>query len=265
MKRTLALTRGVPSSFARATVQRAGDADDPAIDVQRARAQHAAYVEALRALGLEVVSLPADDAFPDCCFIEDCALVAGGVALITRSGAASRRGEVTEVARELSRHLGVGRVGRVVTMEAPATLDGGDCMRIGARIYVGRSARTNAEGVSRVRAVFAPLGFDVVEVPLADVLHLKCVCSPLPGERVLLADGALPRALFDGLEVVTIPESESYAANCLSHGEGAIIAEGFPHTRAALERLGLRVIALETSEMAKADGSLTCLSILFAP
>lgn len=87
MKRTLALTRGVPSSFARATVQRAGDADDPAIDVQRARAQHAAYVEALRALGLEVVSLPADDAFPDCCFIEDCALVAGGVALVTSLGA----------------------------------------------------------------------------------------------------------------------------------------------------------------------------------
>jgi dimethylargininase len=126
---------------------------DPPIDAANARRQHAQYVSALGSLGVEVVALSADDACPDCCFVEDTVVVAGDVALITRPGAPSRRGEVEAIADALSVRVEVKR------MKAPATLDGGDCLRVGRTIYVGLSARTNEEGVACLRDVFGPLGY----------------------------------------------------------------------------------------------------------
>ena len=254
----IALTRGIPATFAQATTAVPAD---PPIDVARARTQHDAYRRALRAIGLEVVTLPADDRFPDGCFVEDCAVLAGGVALITRPGAPSRRGEVDAIEDALVRIVGDAAVHR---MEAPATLDGGDCLRVGRTLFIGASARTNAEGIARATAVFAPHGIRVVAVPMPsrDVLHLKCVCSPLGDDRVLLAEGTLPASTFDGFGVVTIPASEAYAANCLAYDGPAIVAEGFPETLSILRGEGLRVTPLDTSEIHKADGALTCLSIL---
>ena len=139
----IALTRAVPSTFAQATTEAPAD---PPIDVVVARVQHRAYGIALAALGLEVVEVATDDRFPDACFVEDCAVVAEGVALITRSGAATRRGEVDAVAEALARHAGLQQLHRMV---GPATLDGGDCLRIGRTLYVGLSGRTNAGGVAR--------------------------------------------------------------------------------------------------------------------
>lgn len=254
-----ALTRGIPASFARATVAPETVARaDPAIDVPLARRQHAAYVAALQAVGLAVLAVPPDDAHPDCCFIEDCALVADGVALLTRPGEASRRGEVDGVATALAELVAIHR------MAAPATLDGGDCLRLGRRIYVGRSARTNAAGVECVRAVFGPHGFEVIAVPLAasGVLHLKCVCAPLGEDRVLVADGALPAGTFGAAAVVRVPAEESYAANCVAYGGRVLLSDGYPRARRAVEAAGFEVLPLATSELRKADGSLTCLSIL---
>lgn len=226
------------------------------IDVQVARRQHREYASALSRAGLELVQLEPDETFPDGCFVEDCALVADGTALITRPGAPSRRGEVDAVRAALERVL------RVEVTAAPATLDGGDCMRVGRRIFVGRSQRTNDAGIARVREVFGPLGFDVIAVPLHQVLHLKCVCSPLDDETILLADGTLPHELFAGLRILRVPASEECAANAVAVGRTVLVAAGHPVTHRMVEEQGFSVIPIDTSEIRKADGALTCLSVL---
>src|SRR5262245_19745426 len=247
-----ALVRGVPATFDRAI------ASAPArIDVERARAQHAAYVAALASLGVEIRALPADDACPDCCFVEDTAVAAGGRILLCRPAPASRKPEVDAVAAAL-----VGRDAH--RAEAPATIEGGDCMRLGKAIYVGRSARTNDAGIARLGEVFG--GFDVrpVELP-PGVLHLKSVCSPVGDDLVLLAPGTLPPQTFAGARVLVVPEGEAHAANAVAHAGAAIVAAGAPRARELVERAGFRTVAVDTSELRKADGALTCLSVLIEP
>jgi len=238
-----ALVRAVPSSFAQALVR------EPLarpLDVELARAQHRAYCEELRAMGFRLVELPALEAHPDCCFVEDCAITAEGVALVTRPGAPSRRGEVEPVAEALGRFM------RVERMSEPATLDGGDCLRVARRWYVGLSARTNAAGAARVREVFGPLGYDVVTVAVEGALHLKSVCSAANG-LVLLARGTLPPATF-GEGVVLVDDAIS--ANVVE-GRSAVLASA----DARLEGLSLEVHRVDNSELRRADSALTCMSI----
>jgi dimethylargininase len=244
-----ALVREVSPRFAEAL-----SANPLPIDVALAQAQHAAYCDALAACGAAVIRVPGDVRYPDCCFLEDTAVIAGKRALITRPGAPSRRGEVDAIEVVL-RDLGF----EIVRMAEPATLDGGDCMRVGQTIYVGRSARTNAEGIAALAAAFPDHEVITIALP-AHVLHLKCVVSPLDDQRVLLASGSLDPTLFP--RTVIIPTAETYAANCVAIGGHAILADGFPEARASLERAGLIVHAVPTSEVRKADGSLTCQSIL---
>jgi dimethylargininase len=246
-----AIVREVPASFANAITAKVPDLP---IDVALARVQHAEYCTALEAMGLEITRIAADEACPDCCFVEDTAVVTAGIGLVTRPGAASRRPEIEPIATALGVHLPIAR------MLEPATLDGGDCMRVGRTIYVGRSARTNAEGIARIAEVFAPL--QVVAVELRDVLHLKCVCSPLGGDRMLLARETLPASTFPGADIVWVPASETYAANAVAVGNHVVIADGFPHTRDALAAAGFEIHPVATSEVRKADGSLTCQSII---
>jgi dimethylargininase len=248
----LAFTRPVPACFANALA-----AVPAPIDVALARSQHAAYRAALAELGLSVIELAAADELADSCFVEDTAVIAAGLALITNPGAPSRRAETPAIASALA-----GLV-ELATMESPATLDGGDCMRVGATIYVGRSARTNAAGVARLAQVFEPRGFLIVPIDLpAGVLHLKCVCAPLGDDRITLADDTLPRDAFRGLAIVSVPAAEAYAANLLVHGDRVVISDGFPRTRDAVVAAGFRPIAIATSELRKADGALTCLSLV---
>lgn len=253
MKSSTAIVRGISATFRDAIVQHAAAAP---IDVARARSQHAQYVAALRGAGLLVTELPPLDAHPDACFVEDCALVAGDTALITRSGAPTRVGEAESIARALA------ATHRVARTSSPATIDGGDCLRVGKTWFIGRSTRTNAEGAERVREVFGPLGYAVVEVPVRGFLHLKCVASPIDEGTAMVAEGSVDLGLFRGVETVTVPRAEAYAANAVVVNGTAIIAAGYPSTRAALERRGLGIVELALSEIAKADGSLTCMSIL---
>ncbi len=214
------------------------------------------YRNALEACGAEVIWVDGDARYPDCCFVEDTAVIAGNRALITRPGAPTRRGEVDAIEIVL-RETGLD----IVRMAAPATLDGGDCMQLGQTIYVGKSARTNAEGIAALAAAFPDHEVITLALP-SHVLHLKCVVTPLDDQRVLLASGSLDPTVFP--RTVIIPTEESYAANCVAIGGHAIIADGFPETRAALDRAGVIVHAVPTSEVRKADGSLTCQSILWA-
>jgi dimethylargininase len=249
----LALVRGIPDSLPRAL---SAAPPDPPIDVARARAQHAAYVQALGGLGLEIVELPADEACPDCCFVEDTAVVVGDLALVTRPGAPSRQAETAAVREALSRRV------RVETMVAPATLDGGDCMLVGRRLYVGRSGRTSSAGIARATEVFGANGIEVVEVPVGCGLHLKSRCSAVGPEAVLAVAGAFGMGTFGAARVLEVPATEAPAANAVVVGEAALCAAGFPVTRSLVETAGLRVTEVDTSELRKLDGALTCLSIL---
>ncbi len=245
-----ALIRDVSPAFADAL-----SAHPQPIDVALAQRQHAAYRTALEACGATVIQIHGDARYPDCCFVEDTAVVIGGRALITRTGALSRRGEVEAIEAAL-REAGFD----IATMFEPATLDGGDCLRLGAKIYVGRSARTNPEGIAALTAAFPDMTVTALELP-PNVLHLKCVVSPLDHERVLLAEGTLENSLFP--HAVIVPAAETYAANCVAIDGHAIVADGFPATRDVIERAGLTVHLVPTSEVRKADGSLTCQSIVF--
>ncbi len=249
----LALVRPVSSSFFRAL---SAVPPDPPIDVARARAQHAAYVDALRAAGAEVVFVAAADELADACFVEDTAVVANGVALVTRPGAPSRQAEAAAVGEVLARYL------PVTGMDAPATLDGGDCLRLGRRLYIGRSSRTNAAGVARAREVFEPRGLEVSEVPVAGALHLKSVCSPLGDDHVLVLEGALPPGTFVGVTEVVVAAAEAPVANAVAVGGTALVAAGFRSAVPLARAAGFEPIAVDNSELRKADSALTCLSIL---
>ncbi len=250
-----ALTRHVPSSFASAL---SAMPPDPPINVALARQQHQVYCAALAECGATVTTLDSDERCPDSVFIEDTAVVVDQHALITRPGAPSRQPETDTVAPTLRAWL------EVIAMTEPATLDGGDCMLVGRTMFVGRSARTNAAGIAQLALAFAPRGIEVVPVELpAGVLHLKCVCSPLGHDRVLLADASIDRAVFRGFDIVTVPADETYAANAVAIGTHVIVAAGFPRTHDALEMAGFTLHPVPFSEVRKADGSLTCQSIVF--
>lgn len=252
----IAITREVPASFTQAiTMNPAASKGRLAkIDVELARAQHAAYRAALVACGARVEIVAADEACPDCCFVEDTAVIVGARALITRPGAPSRRAETPAIATALAAHV------EIVEMTEPATLDGGDCMRVGDTIYVGRSARTNEAGITRLREVFGRVV--AIEMP-AGVLHLKCVCSPLDDETILLADESIPADRFDA-RIVRVPANETYAANAVAIGKDVIVADGFPRTHEAIANAGFTLHPVPTSEVRKADGSLTCQSLIVA-
>ena len=255
----VAFVRQVSDSFSDAvTTIRLPGGSRPEIDPIRARAQHGQYVDALGMLGLAVVAIEPDEAFPDGCFVEDSVVVADGLALLTRSAHLARRGEGARL-RPFYESAGL----IICEMAPPATLDGGDVLRVGDTLFVGMTARTNAAGVALLRDVFEPRGLHVCPVAMPPgILHLKCVVSSPAPETVVLADETLPANIFSGLRVLSIPAAERYAANTVGRMGTVILADGYPKTRAVLERAGLDTVALDTSEFKKADGSLTCLSVI---
>lgn len=227
------------------------------IDATAAAAQHRGYREALEACGARVVVLPAVDEYPDSVFVEDTAVVLDEVAVLTRPGVRSRRGEVSLIEPE------VARLRTVVRVEPPATLEGGDVLRLGRTLYVGLSPRTNASGAAALRRLAAPHGYEVVTVEPRRCLHLKTGCSGLDDETVLVNLVWLDDAVFKGREVVTVDASEPWAANVLRVGRSVCVSAAFPRTAEMLSSRGYDVRAVEVSEFAKAEGALTCMSLLF--
>ena len=228
------------------------------IDVDLARAQHDAYVDAIRALGLPLDLLPSDDASPDGCFVEDTAVVLGEHAVATRPGAPSRRGEVEPVADVLA------RVRVVHRMKAPAALDGGDVLRVGAHLFVGLSTRTNREGVDELARIASREGLAVIPVPVRVGLHLKSACT-LASPSLLLYDpgvlGDAELAPFRVAGVEFLPVSEPAGANVLALGRSVLVSAAAPRTAEALQRRGIDVRVVDVGEIHKGDGALTCLSL----
>lgn len=248
-----ALVRDIPDAYDRC-IQPPGAAP---IDVGLARRQHRDYVEFLAGCGLEVVRLEADERYPDCCFVEDTAVVAGGVAVMCRSGAVSRRGEGDPVAAVLSRHF------EIHSIRPPGTIDGGDVLRLGNRLWVGRTERTNGAGIEQLGSLLAAVGVEVSAVEGLGVLHLKSACTPLDDDTVLACPDDVDTSLFSGARIVEVPPAERYAANCLSVGGEVLVADGYEETRRRIEAAGYATRSIDVSEFRKGWGSLTCLSILF--
>lgn len=220
-------------------------------------AEHEAYVEALEMAGLVVDVLPALEDFPDSVFVEDTALVFPEGAIALRPGAASRFGETALIRPELER-----RFPRVIDLPGPGTADGGDVMTLADRVLIGLSARTDRTGAEALVAALATLGRrGVIVTTPPGVLHFKSDSSPLGDRTVLSTHRLAASGVFDGLEVVLVPEGEEAAANALRINDLVLVPAGFPGTAAAVAAKGLRVMPLETTEIAKVDAGLSCMSL----
>jgi len=227
------------------------------IDAGVAARQHRAYCDALRACGARVVTLPRVDELPDSVFVEDTAIVLDEIAVLTRPGVESRRGEVGLIEED------VARLRPVVKVEEPATLEGGDVMRVGRKLYVGLSPRTNAEGAEALRRLAAPHGYEVLTVELRGCLHLKTGCSALDDATVLVNPEWVDAGAFGSHELVAVDKAEPWAANVLRVGDSICVSAAFPRTAASLRARGYEVRAVEVSEFAKAEGGMTCMSLIF--
>ena len=249
---TVALTRAVPRSIDRCELTHL--ARTP-IDYGRAVEQHAAYEDCLRTLGCRVERLPAEDDMPDSVFVEDTAVVFDEIAVITRPGAASRRGEVESVKQALGMHR------RLAFIQPPGTLDGGDVLVTPGKVFVGITERTNADGARQLATHVIPYGFVTIPVPVDGCLHLKSAVT-VAGRYLVINPQWVSRDPFAGFNLIEIDPAEPMAANVLLVGDRVVCAEEHPRTRRRLDAHGIVTLSVPAGELAKAEGGVTCCSLL---
>ena len=247
----IALTKPVPTSIDRCELTHL--AREP-IDVDRAQSQHHDYELALERLGCTIERLPGEPNNPDSVFVEDTAIVLPEIAIITRPGAPSRRGEIASVAAALRKYRSL------ASIEEPATLDGGDVLRIGKRIFVGISSRTDREAVKQLRQIVEAFNYAIEPVTVTGCLHLKSAVTQVGPRKVLLNRQWVDASSFDDYDVIDV--DEPYAANALLVKDRVLVASAFPRTRKRIEERGVDTEAIDASELAKAEGALTCCSLL---
>jgi len=229
---------------------------DP-IDVAKAIADHERYEAALRSLGARVVRAPEEPTLPDAVFVEDTALVLDDVAIMTRPGAPSRRPEIESMASVLRAYKSLQRI------QPPGTLDGGDVMAVGRKIYVGLSSRTNHEGIAQLETHLSEWGYEVIPVPVTGCLHLKSAVTQVADNLLLINDRWVSPECFGSMGMVTVAPGEPDAANALLIGASVIYPTHHPATAELLDRAGVRVVPVPCTELAKAEGGVTCCSVVF--
>ena len=250
----IAITRAVSASFADCELTWL---PRQPVDIDKAVAQHHEYERCLAEMGAHVISLHALEGHPDAVFVEDPALVLDEVAIIATMGCESRRGERESLANELSKFR------PVRWMRDPVKLEGGDVMRIGRRLFVGLSARTNEAGVAQLSDETAPFGYSVTPMNLRDCLHLKSACCPVGGNAILINRDWVdwePLREFDLIDVVA---GEPWAANVLRIGDTVLMPSSYPATAAILRAEGYKVRTVDLSELLKAESGVTCSSLVF--
>ena len=226
------------------------------IDVNVARSQHHAYVQAIKDLGLAVLELPADSDLPDSVFVEDTAVVLSEVALITNPGADSRKPETKSITQALSPYR------ELVFIESPASLDGGDVLVLGKKIFVGLSTRSNRAAVEQMTQLLGNYGYKTQGVEMHNCLHLKTAVTSV-GDRTLLINRKwVDVENFEGFDFVDVEESEPFAGNCLPLGDSIIFPVTFPKTAARLTERGYKIKPVVVDELAKAEGAVTCCSLI---
>ena len=229
-------------------------------DYELALKQHASYIEALKKCGVEVTVLPADENFPDSCFVEDTAVLTRKCAIITNPGAESRNREIEAMIPVIKKFYPEDCIEYI---QAPGTLEGVDVMMVGDHFYVGRSARTNEEGIRQFIEILESYGLTGSEVTLEKVLHLKTGVNYLENNTFLVAGEFIEKEEFKNAKQILIPDDEAYAANCIWVNGKVIVPTGFPKVAQAVRDAGYEVILTDTSEYRKLDGGLSCLSLRF--
>ena len=226
------------------------------IDVNVARQQHHDYNEALKALGCEVIVLPAEADLPDSVFVEDTAFILPEVAVITRPGADSRRPEIGSIMKALDPYRPLLRI------TEPATVDGGDVLVVGKHIYVGLSSRSNDIAARQIQKLLSDYGYSVTGIQMHDCLHLKTSVTRVDDKTLLLNRNLVDTHHFESYDLIDVDPSEPFAANCLPIGDFIIFPTAFPKTRAKLEVRGCKIKAVQVDELAKAEGAVTCCSLI---
>ena len=229
-------------------------------DYELALRQHNSYIAALKQCGVQVTVLPADERYPDSCFVEDPAVITRKCAIITNPGAPSRNGEKDEIIGAIREFFPEDKIEYIT---APGTLEGGDVMMVGDHFYVGRSARTNAEGIRQFIEILEKHGLSGSEVTLEEVLHLKTGVNYLENGYMLVSGEFVNKPEFAKYNRIEIPETEAYAANCIWVNGTVIVPEGYPAVEKAVRDAGYPVSLVDTSEFRKLDGGLSCLSLRF--
>src|SRR6266852_307085 len=231
--------------------------DRKPIDLATAQEQHEAYETLLGKLGARVISLPAETDLPDSMFVEDPAIVLDELAVILPLGTATRRREVPSLAEALAKFR------KLEYVSLPGTLEGGDVLHIGRKLFIGLTRRSNAEGIRQLAAILSPYNYEVIAVPVTGCLHLKSAVTHL-GRNTLLANRAwFDTTPFTGYEWIDVDPAEPHAANALALRGTIILPAPFPRTRARIEARGFHVTPLDISELQKAESGLTCSSLLF--
>jgi dimethylargininase len=250
----LALTRDLSPAITRCELVHL---DRTPIDYDRAVAQHERYVELLTDLGHSVARLPAEAELPDAVFVEDTAVVLDEIAVITRPGAESRRGETRTVEEAL-------RLWRTIaSITEPGTLDGGDVLRIGNTLFVGLSSRSNAEGARQLAGLVGPFGYAVKAVEVDGCLHLKTAITAINDGLVLVNPSWCDPNDFGTVRAIAVDPGEPFAANVVRLDDSVIIGASYPRTIQRLREHGVLVHTIDMSELAKAEGAVTCCSLIF--
>jgi dimethylargininase len=227
------------------------------IDIDLAQQQHEKYREALRTLGCDLVDVPSEPELADSVFVEDTALVLDEVAVLCRPGAKSRRAEVAGVEKVLRQFRAA------VSIQEPGTLDGGDLLLVGKVIFAGLSSRSNASGIAQLQRIVADFGFSVVSVETSQCLHLKSAVSEVSPGVLLVNPHWIDQTIFKNYELLFVDEDEAHAANALPVGKELIYPSNFPRTADKLRARGIDVTLVDVSEVQKAEGAVTCCSLVF--
>src|SRR5688572_3823754 len=226
------------------------------IDLEIARLQHQGYVDTLKSLRCEVIQLPAEADLPDSVFVEDTAVILPEVAVITRPGADSRRPETESIIPALERYR------ELLFIREPGTVDGGDVLVLDKDIFVGMSTRTNQSAVDQMNALLGKYGYHAQGVELRDCLHLKSAATRVDAGTLLVNPNWVDAQHFAGFDLIDVHPSEPFAANCLPVNGEIIFPAEFPKTRAKLEARGYKVRTVQVDELAKAEGAVTCCSLI---
>ncbi|MBI1279448.1 MAG: dimethylargininase [Anaerolineaceae bacterium] len=250
---TIAITRLPAASIANCELT---FIDRIPIDYAKAIEQHQAYCDGLRACGVEVVTLPAVNDLPDSVFVEDTAIILDEVAIITPMGIASRRPE------PLRNEAAIARYRPLAHITLPATIEGGDVMRLGKAIFVSLSTRTNEAGIEALRILTAPYGYTVTQIALHDCLHLKSACTALDDHTILLNRAWVDTSSFEGYKLIDVAMDEAGAGNVVQANGSILMNSQFPQTAIVIEEHGYPVCAVDTSEFTKAEAAMTCMSLI---
>jgi len=227
-------------------------------DYDKAIIQHHSYIEVLQSCGLEVNVLESCEDYPDSTFVEDVALITPNCVIMTRPGAESRRGEVEQIMAVLKNQFN-----NLEVIEAPGTIEAGDVMMVGNHYYIGLSHRTNLQGAEQLIELLVKHGHTGSTVALKDVLHLKTGLSYLENNMLVICGEFKSDLIFSGFDHIEIPESESYAANCIWVNDNVLIPAGYPLSKEKISSTGYKVIEVDVSEFKKLDGGLSCLSLRY--